>query len=59
MGKTNLEARRGCQRGGGGGGGKDFGLAVARENKNQDFYENLENEKVAKFKNIEQIYTNQ
>ena len=31
----------GGRRGGGGCGGKDFGLAAARKQKNQDFYEKL------------------
>ena len=34
-------------------GGKDFGSATAREKQNQNFYENLENEKIAK--NIDKI----
>ena len=52
--KTNLSNRRGggCR----GRGGKDFGSAAATENKNQDFYENSENEKIAK--NIEKIDKN-
>ena len=38
------------------GGGKDFGSAAAAQKKNQDFYENSKNEKIAK--NIEKIDKN-
>ena len=44
------------RRGDGRSGGKDFGSAAAREKKNREFYENLENETIAK--NIEKINKN-